>query len=249
MPNRIIKDTIHTSDTVNQMTDFQFRLWVNLITYVDDYGRGDARPAIIKGICFPLRERLSNADISKALQDLAGMGCVTLYEVDGKPYLCFPTWESHQNIRNKKSRYPGPDDGNLQAIDINCNQLQSIASNCSRNPIQSNPNTNPNTNRGSRFAPPTLDDVKTYCEERKNGIDPQHFIDYYSRQGWMLSNGRKMKDWKATVRTWEQREKKTPTVTKRNNVPCGGDADPAVVKAAYLRRLREELGEDPEATE
>ena len=104
MPNRIIKDTIHTSDTVNQMTDFQFRLWVNLITYVDDYGRGDARPAIIKGICFPLRERLSNADISKALRELAGMGCVTLYEVDGKPYLCFPTWYSHQDIRNKNSR-------------------------------------------------------------------------------------------------------------------------------------------------
>ena len=247
MPNRIIKDTIHTSDTVNQMTDFQFRLWVNLITYVDDYGRGDARPAIIKGICFPLRERLSNADISKALRELAGMGCVTLYEVDGKPYLCFPTWESHQNIRNKKSRYPGPEDGNLQAIDINCNQLQSIASNCSRNPIQSESNPNPNTNRGSRFAPPTIDEVKAYCEERKNGIDAQHFVDYYSRQGWMLSNGRKMKDWKATVRTWESREKKTPTVTKKSGAAYGGQPDPAVARAAYLK-LCEELGEDPEAT-
>lgn len=58
--------------------------WVNLITYVDDFGRGDARPAIIKGTCFPLRERLSNADIEAALQALAGAGCVGLYEVDGK---------------------------------------------------------------------------------------------------------------------------------------------------------------------
>lgn len=61
----------------------------------------------------------------------------------------------------------------------------------------------------------------------------------------MLSNGRKMKDWKATVRTWEQREKKTPTVTKRT--AYGGDTDPAVARAAYLQ-LCEEFGEDPEAT-
>ena len=70
MPNRIIKDSIHESEKVNAMTDFQFRLWVSLITYVDDYGRGDARPAIIKGNCFPLRDRLTNKDIDAALTGL-----------------------------------------------------------------------------------------------------------------------------------------------------------------------------------
>ena len=87
MPNRIIKESIHTSEDVNMMTDFQFRLWVSLITYVDDFGRGDARPAIIKGSCFPLRDRITNKDIEAALRALAGIGCVSLYEVDGKPYL------------------------------------------------------------------------------------------------------------------------------------------------------------------
>ena len=90
MPNRIIKESIHVSEKVNRLTDFQFRLWVNLITYVDDYGRGDARPAVIKGTCFPLRERLTNKDIEAALHGLADIGCVVLYKVDGKPYLCFP---------------------------------------------------------------------------------------------------------------------------------------------------------------
>lgn len=109
MPNRIIKDSIHTSEKVNQMTDLQFRLWVHLITYVDDYGRGDARPAVIKGQCFPLRDRLTAKDIEAALQALAGIGCVGLYTVDGKPYLYFPGWESHQRIRQKVSKYPGPE--------------------------------------------------------------------------------------------------------------------------------------------
>lgn len=123
MPNRLIKDSIRFSEKVNALSDFQFRLWVSLITYVDDYGRGDARPAVIKGTCFPLRDRITNKDIDAALNALAGAGCVGLYKVDGKPYLYFPNWQSHQNIRNKKSRFPAPENAT-------CNQLQSIASNC-----------------------------------------------------------------------------------------------------------------------
>ena len=57
------------------------------------------------------------------------------------------------------------------------------------------------------FKPPTYEEVKAYCDERKNGIDPQHFIDYQQSRGWVLSNGKKMVDWKATIRTWEQRNK------------------------------------------
>ena len=78
MPNRTIKESIHSSEDVNKMTDFQFRLWISLITYVDDFGRGDARPAIIKGSCFPLRDRITVTDIDAALRALAGIGCVEI---------------------------------------------------------------------------------------------------------------------------------------------------------------------------
>ncbi len=53
MPNRIIKDSIRTSKSINAMSDFQFRLWAYLITYVDDYGRGSADPELLKGFVFP----------------------------------------------------------------------------------------------------------------------------------------------------------------------------------------------------
>lgn len=55
-----------------------------------------------------------------------------------------------------------------------------------------------------RFVAPTLEEVQAYCQERKNNIDAEHFIDYYQVRGWELSKGRKMKDWKAAVRTWER---------------------------------------------
>ena len=62
------------------------------------------------------------------------------------------------------------------------------------------------------FKEPTSKDVSEYCKERSNDIDPLAFVDYYSARGWML-NGRKMRDWKAAIRTWERNSKpKTPKV-------------------------------------
>ena len=57
----------------------------------------------------------------------------------------------------------------------------------------------------SRFTPPTLEEVSSYCLERNNGIDPQRFIDYNQSKGWVVGKV-KMKDWKAAVRTLEKKE-------------------------------------------
>lgn len=138
MPNRIIKESIHESERLSKLSDFEFRLWVNLIVYVDDYGRGDARPAIIKGNCFPLRERLTNSDIKAALQKLADTGCVALYNVDGRPYLYFPRWESHQRVQTKKSKYPAPPESTVIHGD---SRLVTVSH--GESPPESNPNPNP----------------------------------------------------------------------------------------------------------
>ena len=56
-----------------------------------------------------------------------------------------------------------------------------------------------------RFTPPTVEEVKAYCEERKNSVDPERFVDFYASKGWKVGNS-SMKDWKASVRTWEKRD-------------------------------------------
>lgn len=63
--------------------------------------------------------------------------------------------------------------------------------------------------------PPTLEEVREYCKSRNNGIDAEAFIDYYAQQGWKLANGNKMKDWQASVRTWEKRNRKNQPTQKR----------------------------------
>lgn len=106
----MFKETILTSKKINQLTDFQYRVWSHLILYVDDYGRGSADAELIKCFAFPRRKRIAEADIAKALADLAGMGCILLYEVDGESYFCFPNWSKHQRIQQKRSKFPEPPD-------------------------------------------------------------------------------------------------------------------------------------------
>ena len=54
-----------------------------------------------------------------------------------------------------------------------------------------------------RFSPPSVDEVREYCNERGNNVDPEKFVDYYTANGWMAGKN-KMKDWRAAVRTWER---------------------------------------------
>lgn len=72
------------------------------------------------------------------------------------------------------------------------------------------------TSKERRFVKPTLEQVKAYCEERGNNIDPQHFIDYYESNGWMVGRTH-MKDWKAAIRTWERKEVKQLTTPRYGN--------------------------------
>ena len=58
-----------------------------------------------------------------------------------------------------------------------------------------------------RFIPPTVEDVSAYCRERGNGIDAEYFVAYYTTRNWIMTNGKKMSDWKSAVITWEKREK------------------------------------------
>lgn len=54
-----------------------------------------------------------------------------------------------------------------------------------------------------RFTKPTVVDIAEYCIERNNSVDAEKFYDYYSSNGWKVGKN-PMKDWKASVRTWEK---------------------------------------------
>lgn len=113
-----------------------------------------------------------------------------------------------------------------------------------------------------RFAPPTLEEITAYCKERGNNLDPQYFLDYQIARNWTLSNGKKMSDWRATIRTWERNgfnrgSQAGRTVSAQNY----GQRDYSGEQADAMRRMigkippaqrfsqRDYSGEDYEATE
>ena len=68
------------------------------------------------------------------------------------------------------------------------------------------------------FIKPTLEEIKAYCDERKNKVDPSAFFDYYEKVGWVYGKSKiAIKDWKACVRTWEKNERKTDTVHNKGD--------------------------------
>ena len=155
MPNIVIKESIRTSKKVNALSDFEFRLWLYLITYVDDYGRGSADPELIKNLVFPRRKGITEQQIQKALDSLANTGMVILYEYDEEPFLYFPNWDKHQRIQSKKSKFPDPSDGNISpssTVDHGEAPLRARVLNPFQ--IQSESNTNNSTELPS--APPVL---------------------------------------------------------------------------------------------
>lgn len=78
--------------------------------------------------------------------------------------------------------------------------------------------------------PPTVDEVRAYCNERGNNIDPEFYIDYYQARDWIMSNGRKMKDWKASIRTWERKDKQHDSLRANGKGNAGVKKTTAKVK-------------------
>ena len=135
MPNRIIKESICTSDNLDKLSAFQETMFYRLLVNCDDYGRMDARPKILASKLFPLKDIRVN-QIEDGLRALTSAELVIIYEVDGKPFLQMKTWERHQQIRAKKSKYPSPESGSIKSDSI-CKQMIADDSRCPRNPIQS----------------------------------------------------------------------------------------------------------------
>ena len=180
MPNRIIKESICTSDNIDQLSAFQETMFYRLIVNCDDYGRFDGRPKIIASKLFPLKD-IRVQQIEEGLRALTSAELVTLYEVNGKPFLQMKTWDRHQQIRAKKSKYPAPESNGNHNENI-CYQMISNDIKCPRNPIQSesNPNPYPNPRQETAtaetyFGTVTIDPLIVKVQKELNGLTDTHY--------------------------------------------------------------------------
>jgi hypothetical protein len=199
LPNRIIKESICTSDSIAELSWFEEVLFYRLIVNCDDFGRYDGRVPVIKNRLFPLKEDLTAKAVKSALTKLASVGLVALYEFEGKPYLHLPTWNDHQSARATKSKYPDPESG-TQIDESNCMQLQADASKCPRIRIRNTNSYSINESVSDAFArwwecyPKKVGKEAARKAFEKVKAEPQVLIDAVERQKgceqWRKENGR-----------------------------------------------------------
>ncbi|UTC93194.1 DUF6291 domain-containing protein [Treponema denticola] len=78
--------------------------------------------------------------------------------------------------------------------------------------------------KAKNFKKPTIEEIQAYCMERKNSVDAQTFFDFYESKGWKIGTA-KMKDWRASVRNWERRQRYEGVKQKAVGALWGNESD------------------------
>lgn len=181
MPNRLIKESICTSEDIAQLSKDAEILFYRLIVNADDYGCYFGNPSIVKSRCFPLKsDDIHSNEVDAWLDELAKAGIIIRYTAeDGRDYIQFMKWAKHQRVRQTEHKYPQYDANRCQ-LKSSCGNLPQIAADGGRmrpNPIQSNPESNPIRIQSN---PDGDDDFDSFWEAypKKSGDIRQAFFEW-----------------------------------------------------------------------
>lgn len=171
--------------------------------------------------------RMKETTITMALQTFEQFGMIEI--VDG--VITIPNWDKHQSLdklelAKEKTRQRVAKHREKQKLLAECNADGNVTvTECNAYRIEEDKEIEreeakeikgATSKRFTRFVPPTLDEVRAYCQERKNNVDPKKFYDYFTASDWHDSKGKKVQSWKQKVITWEGYHNKT---TGANGIP------------------------------
>ena len=252
MPNRIIKESICTSEQIDELSQGAEILFYRLMVNADDFGLFDARLKLIASKCFPLKS-IDSKRLQADLAEICASGLVSLYEVDGRTYGRFISWEKHQQIRAKRAKFPMPECGR----EIICNQVQANAPVIQSNPIQSESESKPNPvekQRATRFPADAVlsDEWFDFCQTERPDLNPEKTFESF-KDYWIAIPGAKgtKQDWPATWRNWvrkEQTQKSNTSTTEttyqrsmrlrmQEAVPQIAAVDPSIPAGDFFRTI------------
>jgi hypothetical protein len=95
---RTIKPDAFKSDSLAQVPRGVRWTFAGLWTYADDYGRARDDVRLVKAELYALDDEVPLALVADDLRQLAEIGCICRYEVEGKPYFHLPRWKDHQRV-------------------------------------------------------------------------------------------------------------------------------------------------------
>ena len=109
---RSVHPDLHRDKTLAKVSASAERTFVRLWCHLDDEGRGEDDPDLLKADLYPRHRKMDASAIDDDLNELAAYGLVTRYQVNGERYLCCKpeTWSTYQRPQKKQdSKLPGPD--------------------------------------------------------------------------------------------------------------------------------------------
>jgi hypothetical protein len=204
MPNRLLREGICTSDTLDVLTPEEEVLFYRLLVVSDDYGLMDGRVAIIKAQCFPLKDRATTERIQMWVDGLAQKGLIRRYRVDGRLFVAIQRWENR--IRSK-AKYPQPE-GSAEWVDSVCQQS---ADNCQQSAADGGLGRGKGKGRGAssrtsremRAYPPDFSPGESTTEYlvREYSLTPEDVARYVDAfRDRCLAKGYRYVDWDAAFR-------------------------------------------------
>lgn len=135
--------------------------------------------------------KVSEAKAGQMVNALIKKGYVIKTKFDGRRrFIESNLISSLANSTNQTRKFYEADSQNLRPNNINITKQDNILSNKRAREV---------------FTPPSVAEVAAYCRDRGNRISAEAFVAFYESNGWMVGKNR-MKDWKAAIRTWEQRQ-------------------------------------------
>jgi len=124
MPTRYLKSGIRDSEAIEKLSPLAENLYYRLLVTVDDFGRYDARPPMIKAACFPVKDSITASKAEVLMKELVENGLIDIYVVDNKPYLQMNKWD---NIpRAKESKFPANEYDAIQLHTTVCDNYTNV---------------------------------------------------------------------------------------------------------------------------
>jgi hypothetical protein len=240
---RSIKPEFPQSESMGRISRDARLTFILLWTLADDSGRLRGNSRMLASLLFPY-DLDAPKKISAWLDELTKEGVILPYVIDSDNYIEIPNFNKHQKIDHPSpSKFPPfREDSRV------------FAKPSEKFPLDQGSRIKDQGEEGIRessraFIKPSIEEIKTYCLERNNRVNPEKWLAHYESNGWKVGRSA-MKDWRAAVRTWETNGFETIAPIKLRKVervipayqplPSEPLADPEAV-AAIVRQTQVNL--------
>lgn len=234
MPTRYLKPGVRDSESIESLSPNAEILYYRLIVTVDDFGRYDARPSMVKAACFPIRESMTASKVDSFLKELSEHGLIVVYQVEGKPYIQLCKWDNVP--RAKESKYP--------ALENEC--MQMYADVCSMNTdapltvtVTKTETVTKTLNAPEGVSPEVWDSFVKQRKARKAQIT-ENVLNSIGREarkaGWTLESALNeivVRNWQSFKAEWvADKQNQTETIYQRSMRLKMEEAVPSIAKRA-----------------